>query len=252
MADQEQHRTSQAPSRGAPSQTSEPEIAEDRYRYIGFEVFPKRIREFWKSDADRMAHLAHVREAGGRFVPLSRSNSMVASDPLSLSDRIVLTIGSILLLMAPLMPWFSFTRGDEKLVYSGYVLLFKAGAILEYFSLGPGLLTTAYMLLLALMVLSALFGAATLFALYTGRDADPEVYQRRVHRILNLHYLPIVGWVTFFSVAASPTVIPFAQSLGLGQVESTLNIASLATSSTVGLWVPFAVLWVNAIKGNDL
>jgi hypothetical protein len=177
---------------------------------------------------------------------------MVASDPLSLSDRIVLTMGSILLLMAPLMPWFSFTRGDEKFVYSGYVLLFKAGAILEYFSLGPGLLTTAYMLLLALMVLSALFGAATLFALYTGRDADPEVYQRRVHRILNLHYLPIVGWVTFFSVAASPTVIPFAQSLGLGQVESTLNIASLATSSTVGLWVPFAVLWVNAIKGNDL
>ena len=26
--------------------------ADERYRYIGFEVFPKRVKKFWKSDTE--------------------------------------------------------------------------------------------------------------------------------------------------------------------------------------------------------
>ena len=243
MAEQEKTRT-QAETDGSG--------AEDRYRYIGFEVFPRRIREFWKSDTEKSRHLAHVKETGGKFQPLSRSNSIVAAQSLSMSERIILTFSSLLLIVSPLFPWFSFTRGDEKFVYSGFVMLLKAGSVLDFLSLGPGLLSVAFLLLAALMVISLLMGVLTLVVLYAGRGGDPEAYLTRLHRVLVLHYLPIAGWVTFFAVAASPTVIPFVASLGLSQVESSLNIASLASASTFGLWVPFATLWVNAIKGNDL
>ena len=241
----------QASARPAPAHTNGSDNAEERYRYIGFEIFPRRFREFWSSDAEQKQYVEHVKEAHGKFVPLSRSNSIVAAQSMSMFERVVLTISSALLVIAPLLPWFSFSRGDERFVYSGYVLLLKAGTVLEYFSLGPGLLSTAFILLLSLMILSALVGAATLFFLYTGRS-DPDNYLRRVHRILVWSYLPIIGWVTFFSISAAPTVMPFGPSFGLSQFTSSLDIASLAGSSTVGLWLPFGALWVNAIKGNDL
>jgi hypothetical protein len=226
--------------------------ASERYRYIGFDVFPKRAKEFWKSDAERATHLAHVRETGARFVPLSRSNSLVASPVLSGFERIVLTLTSLLLVAAPFMPWFVFTREGERLSYSGFSMLANTGTVMSYLSMGAGLLTTSFILLLALMVVSMLFGIATLVFLYMGQGSGGEAYVGRIRRILLLQYLPIIGWVVFFSITAAPTVVPFAVSLGLEQVEHSLNIASLAASTSIGLWVPFAVLWVNAIKANDL
>jgi hypothetical protein len=226
--------------------------AEERFRYIGFEVFPRRVREFWKSDSERAEHLGKVREKGGKFTPLSRDNSIVAVGELSLAERLVLTFSSVLLIVAPFLPWFTFSRGGERFSYSGLRMVTEAGTVMNFFSLGPGLLTTSFLLLVALMVLGVVFGVATLVFLYTGRQINSEAYVIRLRRILALHYIPIVGWVVFFSITAAPTVIPFAASLGLNEVEDSLNIASLATSSSFGLWVPFAVLWVNAIKGNDL
>jgi hypothetical protein len=226
--------------------------ADERYRYIGFEVFPKRVKKFWKSDTEQAEHLGKVREKGGKFTPLSRDNSIVAVGELSLGERLVLTFSSVLLVVAPFLPWFTFTRGGERFSYSGLQMVTEAGTVMNFFSLGPGLLTTSFILLVALMVLGVAFGVATLVFLYTGRQRNTDAYVIRLRRILALHYIPIVGWVVFFSITAAPTVIPFAASLGLNEVEDSLNIASLATSSSFGLWVPFAVLWVNAIKGNDL
>lgn len=224
---------------------------DERYRYIGFDVFPKDESDFWKDESDRARHLARVKKAGGKFVPLSRSDSIVASQSLNTWERYVLSGCSVALLAAPFATWFSFTRGDEAMSYSGVSLLTGMGAIMEYLSLGAGALTTNFLFLLGLMVLSALFGALTLFGLYAGSD-DPEHSMLRLKRILNLQYLPLLGWIVFFVMIMSPTEIPFGLSLGLSQVAGTLDIAALANSSSIGLWIPFAVLWVNAIKGNEL
>jgi len=237
--------------RNQASGNGEAPVAEDRFRYIGFEVFPKRIREFWRSDAERANYLNRVRETAGRFVPLSRANSFVATKILSTFEKTVLALTSVLLVVAPFLPWFSFTRGEERFSYTGFSVLAHMGRVMEYLGMGAGRLNTAYILLLALMVICMLFGVATLAMLFTG-TADNEKYIARLRRILAWQYLPIIGWVAFFAMAASPTAIPFAGSLGLAQVESTLNIGSLVTSSSLGFWLPFATLWVNAIKSNDL
>jgi hypothetical protein len=228
------------------------ESDEERFRYIGFNVFPKDVREFWKDDSEKQAHLAHVRESGGKFVPLSRSNSIVAAGSLSRFERLMLTFTSLLLAISPLLPWFSFTRGEQKFSYSGFSLLFQSGVVREYLGLGPGLLTTAFLLLLALMIVSAGFGVATLVILYSGAKDSSEAYLLRLHKIMTWHYLPILGWAVFFGLAAPSTLLPYGPSLGLTEVGDRLNMGTLAAASSVGLWIPFATLWVNAIKGNDL
>ena len=226
--------------------------ADDRYRYIGFDVFPKQTKPFWKSDAEQKAHLDHVREAGGHFVPLTRSNSIMAAPAISRAERIMIGLSSLLLFLSPFLPWFSVSRSGERFVYSGYVMLLKTGPILDFLSLGPGSLTTSFVLLAILMLVSMLFGLATLYVLFFAKKTDSEGHQRLLHRILNWHYLPIVGWVIFFSMTAAPIELPFGPSLGLAEISDSISLVSLTLASTIGLWVPFGALWVNAIKGNDL
>jgi len=226
--------------------------AEDRFRYIGFDVYPGRIREFWRSDSERQSYLARVKETAGRFIPLSRSNSFVSSSAISLTERIILTVSSLLLFVSPVLPWFSFTRGNETFGYSGISVALGTGSIMPYLSMGSGVLTVSFILLVALMLLSSVFGLATLILLYSGASETSDAYLGRLRRMLIWHYLPILGWVVFFSLTAAPTQIPFAGSLGLAQLESSLSIASLSASASVGFWLPFATLWVGAIKGNDL
>jgi len=240
------------PEPSGPQATDADAQAEERFRYIGFNVFPKGIQEFWKNDGEKQAHLAHVRESGGKFVPLSRSNSIVAAGSLSKAERLMLTLTSLLMAVSPLLPWFSFTRGEQKFYYSGLSVLFHLGVVREYLGLGPGLLTAALFLLLALMLLSAGFGVATLAFLYAGNKDSSEAYLLRLHKIMTWHYLPILGWMVFFGMASPATPLPYGPSLGLAEVGDRLNIGTLAAASSVGLWIPFAALWVNAIKGNDL
>lgn len=229
-----------------------PEAAEDRYRYIGFDVYPGDIKEFWRSDAEKNSYLARVKETAGRFVPLSRANSFVAAAVLSLTERIILTVCSLVLLASPFLPWFTFSRGEETFSYSGIAVAMNAGSITHFFGMGSGILNVSYFLLIAVMFVSMLFGLLTLLALHTGASGTPEAYVARLKRTLVWQYLPIVGWAVFFGLTAAPTEVPFAGSLGLAQLEHSLNIGTLSASASVGFWLPFAALWVGAIKGNDL
>lgn len=246
MADQD-------PPRPAGKRAAEADPSSDeRFRYIGFDVFPKSVREFWKDDSEKQAHLAHVRETGGKFVPLSRSNSIVAAGSISRPERVMLAVTSLLMAVSPFLPWFAFTRGDVKFSYSGISLLFGTGAVKEYLALGPGILTSSFVLLLVLMLLSAGFGVATLVFLYSGAKNGSESNLTRLHRIMMWHYLPLVGWVVFFSMTASSAELPYGPSLGLLEVGDRLSLGTLVAASSVGFWIPFATLWVNAIKSNDL
>jgi len=244
MTEQEEKKPAE-PKGPAPS-------ADDRYRYIGFDVFPGKIRKFWKDDSERDGYLSHVREAHGKFVPLSRANSIVAAQAMSNTERLLIAMGSLLLVLAPFFPWFSFTRGTEKFMYSGYTILLKTGPIMKFLSLGSGSLTTFYIFVVVLMLLSMLFGLATLYGLFLARKHEASGDLSFLHKVLNWHYLPIVGWVALLAMAASPTELPYGPSLGLTEVGTSLNIASLIGSTSVGFWIPIGALWVNAVKGSDI
>lgn len=223
---------------------------EERYRYIGFNVFPGKAQEFWKTEEERKAHLEKVRETGGKFVPLTRSNSFVAARAMSSFEHWTLVVTSALMAASPILPWFSFTRGTETLSYSGISLLMNVGSVREFLSLGPGLLSTSFYMLLGLMLVSSALGLASLYMLFAGGGTDDAL--GRLHKLLNWCYLPIAGWLVFFGMAMLPTELPYGQSLGLAEVGNEYGMGALTAASSMGLWIPMGALWVNAIKGNDL
>ena len=64
----------------------------DRFRYIGFEVFPGKPKDLFKSDAER-EKLIDIRRKKRESGDLIRDDCTLFDDRVSLVDRVVLTLG---------------------------------------------------------------------------------------------------------------------------------------------------------------
>ena len=74
---------------------------EDRYKYIGFESFGKKVKPFWRNDNERSAYMARVKEQLGSVF----RNSVVYANPISIVDRVILSLASLVMIVAPFLVW---------------------------------------------------------------------------------------------------------------------------------------------------
>jgi hypothetical protein len=79
---------------------------EQRLHYIGFEVFPGKPGELFKSDAERqkLVEAAKAKRASGQIV---RDDCMLLDERVSKGERLVMTIAALVTLLALLLPWYS-------------------------------------------------------------------------------------------------------------------------------------------------
>lgn len=84
---------------------SKPKV--DRFRYIGFDVFPtKNPKDLFKSDADRAKYVDRVvskREKGDSI----RDECTLFEERVSMSDRIILAIASLVIIATLFLPWYT-------------------------------------------------------------------------------------------------------------------------------------------------
>ncbi len=76
----------------------------DRFKYIGFEVFPGKPKDLFKSEAEREKLVERViqRRQAGRI----REDCTLLEKRVSGSDRIVLTLACIVILASLFVPWY--------------------------------------------------------------------------------------------------------------------------------------------------
>ena len=79
---------------------------EERFHYIGFEVFPGNPKELFASDAEKqkLIESAHTHREHG---DTSRENCSLIEERISTADRNVLTAAAIALFLSLFMPWYS-------------------------------------------------------------------------------------------------------------------------------------------------
>lgn len=77
-----------------------------RFSYIGFEVFPNEPKELFKNDEEKESLIGALRKkrATGQVI---RDDCKLLEERVSASDRIVLTIVSVIILGALFLPWYS-------------------------------------------------------------------------------------------------------------------------------------------------
>jgi len=85
----------------------------DRFRYIGFEVFPGKPKDLFQSDAEK-EKLIDVRRKKRESGDLIREECTLFDDRVSRVDRVVLTLASLAMVAALFIPWFSAYNEIEK------------------------------------------------------------------------------------------------------------------------------------------
>jgi hypothetical protein len=77
-----------------------------RLKYIGFDVFPGKAKDLFKSDADLKEHLQAIEEKRSKGEML-RDHCTLLEERVSFVDRLVLAIASLLIIATLFIPWYS-------------------------------------------------------------------------------------------------------------------------------------------------
>jgi hypothetical protein len=79
---------------------------EQRFKFIGFDVFPGKPKDLFKSTAEKEKLVDSVRERRKKGDTL-RDDCTLLEERISSSDRLILTVASIIIFASLFLPWFS-------------------------------------------------------------------------------------------------------------------------------------------------
>jgi hypothetical protein len=220
----------------------------DRYQYIGFDVFPGKAKEFWRSGEEKELYLGKTKKGRKRE---ERDHSLVYVNIFTGVEKMILSISSLIIVVSFFLPWFVLEKGSIALRYSalGYILNF--GFLSNYSALCGGLAGLFITLLLITLILSFLSGIGTLYFLY--RRPNPiEKYYRSLKRMLFFNYLPIVLWIITVVISIIGFPSPFGSAFGVKEISEHFSFISLVTATSFGMWLTLACLIINVWKVTDL
>ena len=86
---------------------SDERLTEDqRFKYVGFNVQPGKIKEFFKSGAEKDKYVNALKDKRSRGASL-RDDCTLAGERITFGERLVLTAASLIIIGALFMPWYS-------------------------------------------------------------------------------------------------------------------------------------------------
>ncbi len=87
--------------------SSESRISEDeRFRYIGFDVYPGKPKDLFESEAEKLKYVKAIKERRAKG-ELTREHCTLFEERISLSDRLIMTVAAVLILVSLFIPWYS-------------------------------------------------------------------------------------------------------------------------------------------------
>lgn len=225
-----------------------------RFQYIGFDVYGKKAKDLFKTEAEKKHYEQSVAQYEKEHYSPFRGMTAVKRDLLTGTDRIVLTISSLVLIISAFLPWLSFETNWVSLKFNGLLGYFQASQYFDIINMfNPKLMLFVYVPVL-FSLLALLFGVVTLIMLYMPTK-NKETLLARLKRVMGLQWFVLAGWLAFFVVAIIGVQLPFgdwmAENYGLKGVGDSVTVVSFATLSGIGVWMSIAALVMNAVKSND-
>jgi hypothetical protein len=224
---------------------------ETRYKYIGFDVYSSKPRQFWKSDEERRAYLDEAKKRGSRSALEASGHSLVRAAVFSKVDRLILTVTSILLTVSLFLPWFSL-RGEyfhSQVMGLGFFL--KLGTLFDYAGLS-GPLFSVFVIIVGLTILSSFVaGLVSLLAIYK-KHPDPESHLANLKRKLKLNLIPLVLWAAIVVISTIGFSTPFADALKINGFGDGFTVVNFFMLSSYGMWLSLPGVIINSVKISDL
>jgi hypothetical protein len=225
-----------------------------RFRYIGFDVYGKSQKDFFKSEAEKKEHEKAVESfRSGHYSPF-RSFTAVNQNLLPFTDKIVLTISSLVLIASVFLPWMRFQSNWTDMTFRGLTGIFQASQYTHVINMfNPNLMFFLYVPAI-LAFLAIIYGVLSLIFLWSSAK-NFESYLKRLKRFMGLGWYVLAAWLAFFIVSIIGIGLPFGdwmnEHYGVRGIGSTVNLVTFVTLSGIGVWMSIAAFVLNSVKAND-
>jgi len=222
--------------------------SEERYKYIGFEVFGKKTKDFWRNEPEKENYIKRFKKQLGSIY----RNSVIYSSVLTLVDRIVITLVSLIMIIAPFLTWMSTGTRYGTVEFTGLTGIMNTGGFMFYVDMVEGwVIPTTIYLTTALAYLSLLFGVLTLLFLYL-KTGTNEAFLKRLKMILRLQVIPFLIFLAIVIIGLIGQRIPFGDNLGIYGLSGSYSITTFVGFSSIGFWLAVFGFILNFNKSKEL
>lgn len=219
------------------------------FKYLGLQVHPGKIQEFWESDDEKKRFLSGVRTRGGQLSVLDRDTALVNIDLMSGTDRVISLIGGIILIIAFFLPVYSIGLGERAISGSAISYFINLPFIGRYAAWGGfGMIIT--MIVFALLLLSCpAAGVLNILGLYNKKKGDE--YLATVKRFSRFNYVPILLYLALMVLLVLGGPHPFG-SLGIDGLGESLGLLSIFTMTGIAFWLNIVGLAIGFAQSRGL
>lgn len=221
---------------------------DDRYRYIGFEVFGSKTDPFWRSEDERKGYIAGLKEQIGSVY----RNSVVYSQIISQTDRVFIIIASAMMIVAPFLTWMKATTLYGPVSFTGITGIFSMGGFWFYVQkVGGWVIPVTVYLLAILAAISLILGILVLATLFSKAPSE-EIYVQKLKRILRLNAIPFGLFLLVVVISLIGQRIPFGQYLGVHEIDSHYTVVTLVQLTSIGFWLAVFGFILNFNKSKEI
>lgn len=202
----------EAPAKSAPDEL--------RYNYLGFDVAPREIKEFWTSETEKNKYVEKIREQSGKPHSIERESSIVNSSLLNKTDLAIISIASALMIISLFLPYYRFDAFGKNFGGLAINYIFHLGDTGGFVIWGDFILKLIFALSIILVLFSPIIGVVNLIGLNTGRKKT-----NYFSRLKSLGKLNILAIILYFLMI----ILIFVEQpgiLALASFSLWLNIAA--------------------------
>lgn len=267
------------------------DLAEERFKYVGFEVYPGKIDDIFSSEDERKSLISRVMAKFNHSEGEVRDRCTLVEERISRGERNFLTVLSVLMIISIFFPWFSgyhevikekqvpavaqTTTGGQVAPSTGVAAtepqmvtvtevthiprsLTGIGAIFSIGSYGGKVFSSGFVLVLSGLLFILYFfsciGLAVfnLHLLHRVKIPEPDTYALYLKKMLRYNWIPVGLWLGMFVLSFLGASYGFNTKDTLKQVGDSYGVSTFIGLSTFGMYIPFGASILMALKGKEI
>lgn len=253
--------------------------SDERFRYVGFDVYPGKIGNLFKSDDERKSLIAKVMATFNKSEGEVRDRCTLLEERVSKGEKMFMTVIAVLMIVSLVIPWFS---GYYEIVNTKQVPIESAevdsigtkpvemttvttvthdnrsvsglgalGYLGQAFSGGFGLMLSGLLMLLYFLSCPIL-AVFNLYILHKVKKPTPDAYALYLKRMLRYNWIPVLLWLAMFLLAFLGSSYGFDTKGMVKQVGQSYGIAAFVGLSSFGIYLSLAAFLLMALKGKEI
>jgi hypothetical protein len=204
------------------------------YRYLGFDVHPGKIDDFWKSDDEKMRFVRQVKARHGQISLLDRDTAILNIKSMTAVDKAISIIGGAILVLAFFLPVYSIDPSGRGISGSAISFFLNLPFIGSYAAWG-GIVMVLTIIIFSFLLLSCpVAGALNILGVLNKNKGDK--YLETVKRFNRFTFIPILLYAMLFIILLFGDPHPFG-SLGVSGIGESLSLLAIFTMTGIGFWL---------------